>query len=129
MPLWIEKMKDEGMSDEQIREVIAGKTQKYIDKWGNKSRVGVLLCNYNNEVAQRNKLTVQAPRFSKTPRHSRNVSLPNISSNTASKAARNKMFAGATSARKAGGSIRKSNAEYDVNDQFLTTNLSFHESK
>ena len=62
MPLWVEKLKQEGMTEEQIKEVIDGKTQKYIQKWGNKSRVGILLSNYNDEITQKKKLDVRQPK-------------------------------------------------------------------
>ena len=47
MPDWIEKYRAEGMEDTQIKEELKKKKDKYIEKWGNRSRVGVLLNSYN----------------------------------------------------------------------------------
>jgi hypothetical protein len=48
MPEWVVKFKQEGLSDLEIAEIIKGKTEKYIGKWGNTSRVGILINNYDN---------------------------------------------------------------------------------
>ena len=47
MPEWIEKFKAEGLDDAQIDEIIRGKTEKYIGKWGNTSKVGILINAYD----------------------------------------------------------------------------------
>ena len=47
MPDWIEKYRAEGLEDAEITQAIKEKQKQYIDKWGNKSRVGILLNSYN----------------------------------------------------------------------------------
>ena len=49
LPEWIVKFKQEGISDQEIAEIIKGKTEKYIGKWGNKSKVGMLIKTYDTE--------------------------------------------------------------------------------
>lgn len=58
LPEWIDRFRAEGLTDTEIQEVIRGKAQKYIDKWGNSSRVGILINSYNNE--QRQKASLQS---------------------------------------------------------------------
>lgn len=48
MPEWIIKFKNEGLTDNEINEIIKGKTEKYVGKWGNTSKVGVLINNYDS---------------------------------------------------------------------------------
>ena len=48
LPEWIEKFRGEGLSDAQIGEIIKGKSDKYIGKWGNNSNVGHLINTYDN---------------------------------------------------------------------------------
>ena len=43
LPDWILKYKQEGKTDAEIDVIIKGKTSKYVDKWGNKSKVGALI--------------------------------------------------------------------------------------
>lgn len=50
MPDWADKLKQEGMTDAQIKDVLDGKKQKYIEKWGLKSRVGIILNDYNAKL-------------------------------------------------------------------------------
>ena len=50
MPDWIEKYRSEGLEDAQIDQLIDEKKHKYIQKWGNNSRVGVLLNSYNQKT-------------------------------------------------------------------------------
>jgi hypothetical protein len=38
------------VTDEEIEKIIDGKTSKYISKWGNTSKVGVLINNYNATI-------------------------------------------------------------------------------
>ena len=47
MPDWVEKYRAEGLEDTEIKERIKQKQNKYMEKWGNKSRVGILLNSYN----------------------------------------------------------------------------------
>ena len=47
MPDWVEKYRAEGLEDTEIKEMIKEKQSKYMEKWGNKSRVGILLNSYN----------------------------------------------------------------------------------
>ena len=49
MPDWIEKYRSEGLEDAEIDQILKEKQHKYIEKWGNKSRVGVLLNSYNQK--------------------------------------------------------------------------------
>ena len=49
LPEWIVKFKQEGISDQEIAEIIKGKTEKYIGKWDNKSKVGMLINSYDTE--------------------------------------------------------------------------------
>ena len=48
LPEWIDKFKAEGLTDAQIQDIIRGKEQKYINKWGNTSKVGILINNYSD---------------------------------------------------------------------------------
>lgn len=61
LPEWISKFKAEGMTDAEIGEVIKGKAAKYIGKWGNHSKVGVLINRYDNEQQALEELT-EKPR-------------------------------------------------------------------
>lgn len=111
MPEWVQKMRDEGMSDDQIKTAINSKQQAYIDKWGNKSRVGILLGDYNDEIVQKTKLQVKSPGpISKTPRytHGRNGSLPNIPNSQGNASRKVPMFPAST--HKRAGSIKKNGA-------------------
>jgi hypothetical protein len=47
IPSLIEKLKGEGKDDVQIREALNAKASKSIEKYGNKSKVGLILCNKN----------------------------------------------------------------------------------
>ena len=47
MPEWILKFRQEGLSDTEINDILKGKANKYINKWGNCSKVGILINNYN----------------------------------------------------------------------------------
>lgn len=49
MPEWIEKFRAEGLQDGEIDEIIRGKTDKYIGKWGNTSKVGILINAYDGQ--------------------------------------------------------------------------------
>ena len=50
IPEWVEKLRKEGKSDEEIKAAIRGKELKYISKWGNKSKVGAIINEYNQET-------------------------------------------------------------------------------
>lgn len=50
LPEWVEKFKAEGLKDAEIAEIIKGKTHKYVDKWGNKSKVGALINSYDEQL-------------------------------------------------------------------------------
>ena len=47
MPEWIAKFRQEGLNDAEINDILKGKCSKYINKWGNCSKVGILINNYN----------------------------------------------------------------------------------
>ena len=49
IPEWIEKCKEEGKDLDQTKDMLRQKELKYIEKWGNKSRVGAIINNYNIE--------------------------------------------------------------------------------
>ena len=64
MPEWFDQYKANGMSETQIKERLQGKTEKYIGKWGNTSKVGLLINSsddndYQRQVQQR---LVMSPR-------------------------------------------------------------------
>jgi len=59
LPEWIGKFRDEGLKDDEISEILKGKASKYINKWGNASKVGILINNYNN---QKNEQLAMKPR-------------------------------------------------------------------
>jgi len=50
MPDWVEKYRAEGLGETEIDQLIKDKQLKYIQKWGNNSRVGVLLNSYNQKA-------------------------------------------------------------------------------
>lgn len=52
MPEWITKFRTEGLSDAEINDIMKGKASKYINKWGNSSKVGILINNYNADQQQ-----------------------------------------------------------------------------
>lgn len=47
IPEWVEKARQDGKTDDEIRDMIRGKELKYISKWGNKSKVGAIINEYN----------------------------------------------------------------------------------
>ena len=49
LPEWIEKFRAEGLKDAEIEEILKGKTDKYIGKWGNTSKVGILINAYDGQ--------------------------------------------------------------------------------
>ena len=63
MPDWVEKYRAEGLEDAAIDQLIKDKQHKYIQKWGNNSRVGVLLNSYNQNKAQDKFLAVTPKRY------------------------------------------------------------------
>ena len=44
---WIEAFKKEGKTDAEIDQLLQDKKAKYVDKWGNKSRVCILMSDHN----------------------------------------------------------------------------------
>ena len=65
MPDWIEKYRAEGMEDADIDQAIKEKQAKYIEKYGNKSRVGILL-NSCNQAAAQQQLLIQPKKYGRT---------------------------------------------------------------
>lgn len=63
MPDWVEKYRAEGLEETQIDQLINEKKLKYIQKWGNNSRVGVLLNSYNQNKTQEKFLAVTPKRY------------------------------------------------------------------
>lgn len=61
MPEWILNFKQEGLTDMEISEILKGKAEKYIGKWGNTSKVGILINNLENARIASEKL-VMNPR-------------------------------------------------------------------
>ena len=43
VPIWIEEMVRQGKSREEITAFLESKTERYVHKWGNSSKVGDLL--------------------------------------------------------------------------------------
>lgn len=43
IPDWIARYRGEGMKDEEIAQILFEKERKYVNKWGNRSKVGGLL--------------------------------------------------------------------------------------
>lgn len=62
LPEWIEKFRNEGLNDTQIEEILKGKSDKYIGKWGNNSNVGHLINTYDNARRVGNEDLVMKPR-------------------------------------------------------------------
>mmetsp|Transcript_56957 Transcript_56957/g.78312 ORF Transcript_56957/g.78312 Transcript_56957/m.78312 type:complete len:102 (+) Transcript_56957:1305-1610(+) len=48
IPNWVQRMEEEGKSQEEIKDHLAMKSSKYIDKYGNKSQVGMIIDMYNH---------------------------------------------------------------------------------
>lgn len=42
----------------EIGEILKGKASRYINKWGNSSKVGILINNYNNDQNQQAQLVM-----------------------------------------------------------------------
>ena len=84
LPEWIVKFKQEGLTDQEIGEIIKGKTEKYIGKWGNTSKVSILINSYDSARIASEQLVMnprtQAVRnkAGQHPETSRNSSLPAI---------------------------------------------------
>ena len=49
IPEWINKFRAEGLKEAEIQEILRGKTERYIGKWGNTSKVGILINAYDDE--------------------------------------------------------------------------------
>ena len=62
LPEWIEKFRAEGLKDVEIEEIIKGKTEKYIGKWGNTSKVGILINAYDGQLKVDQERLVMNPR-------------------------------------------------------------------
>ena len=62
LPEWVEKFRAEGLKDAEIEEIIKGKTEKYIGKWGNTSKVGILINAYDGQQKVDQERLVMNPR-------------------------------------------------------------------
>lgn len=49
VPDWIDRFRAEGLSENEIKEILRGKTEKYIGKWGNTSKVGILINAFDDQ--------------------------------------------------------------------------------
>ena len=49
VPDWIDRFRAEGLSENEIQEILRGKTEKYIGKWGNTSKVGILINAFDDQ--------------------------------------------------------------------------------
>ena len=49
LPEWVEKFRAEGLQDAEIEAIIKGKSEKYNGKWGNTSKVGILINAYDGQ--------------------------------------------------------------------------------
>ena len=68
VPEWIDRYRQEGMTDTDLEQLIKSKAEKYQGKWGNNSRVGILINNYGtSEHADAEKLKMK-PR-NQAPMH------------------------------------------------------------
>lgn len=133
LPEWIDKFRQEGVSDAEINEIIKGKTAKYIGKWGNTSKVGVLINNYNSAYANeimRQETRDQAPKTKQTPTARKRVSsLPAIEQrNSATISGKNRRTKSTTMNKQLRNS-QKIKTTYDNDDYapFQTTNQRYHE--
>ena len=150
MPDWVDKYRAEGMDEAQIQNLIKEKQHKYVEKWGNKSRVGILLNSYNQNI-QEKQLQVRTPkRFGNSvnshEKMSANLnerqrmrlsSLPTIGRTSSAapdgKNYRNKGFALTQKAKQLKKTLDRRGSDYASVEpvetgHFVTTNQSFHET-
>ena len=52
IPEWIDTCKQDGKSEQEILQMLRQKEIKYISKWGNKSKVGAIINDYNKELLE-----------------------------------------------------------------------------
>lgn len=50
IPVLIEKLKSEGKSDAEIKEVLQSKKVRSVEKYGNKSKIGLLFESQNEQI-------------------------------------------------------------------------------
>ena len=50
IPVLIEQLKKEGKSDAEIKEILANKKIHSVEKYGNKSKIGLLFENQNEQI-------------------------------------------------------------------------------
>ena len=62
LPEWVEKFRAEGLKDPEIDEIIKGKAEKYINKWGNTSKVGILINAYDGQWKSDQERLAMSPR-------------------------------------------------------------------
>ena len=151
MPDWVEKYRQEGLEEYEIQDLIKEKQQKYVEKWGNKSRVGILLNSYNQNLTQQKQMQVKTPkRFGNSVntyekltananerQRMRLSSLPNIGRTSSAapdgKNYRNKGHALTQKAKQIKKSLDRRGSDYASIEpietgHFVTTNQSFHET-
>lgn len=51
MPEWTAKFRKDGLSELEIKEKLRDKAAKYTEKWGNSSKVGLLLNSFDSQQA------------------------------------------------------------------------------
>ena len=64
IPNWVDQMEKDGKSKEDIKQALTLKSEKYIDKYGNKSRVGMVIDMYSTEDPQKNESMKVKPSYS-----------------------------------------------------------------
>ena len=43
LPEWEDKFRAEGLQEADIQKILKGKNEKYVGKWGNTSKVGIII--------------------------------------------------------------------------------------
>eukprot|EP00351_Strombidinopsis_sp_SopsisLIS2011_P001910 CAMPEP_0116875356 /NCGR_PEP_ID=MMETSP0463-20121206/7276_1 /TAXON_ID=181622 /ORGANISM="Strombidinopsis sp, Strain SopsisLIS2011" /LENGTH=92 /DNA_ID=CAMNT_0004520835 /DNA_START=1441 /DNA_END=1719 /DNA_ORIENTATION=- len=64
IPNWVEQMEKDGKSKEDIKHALALKSEKYIDKYGNKSRVGMVIDMYSTGDVKKTESMKVKPSYS-----------------------------------------------------------------
>jgi len=59
MPVLIEKLKSEGKTDQEIKEALNSKKVRSVEKYGNKSKIGLLFEGQNEQILSNQKLLEQ----------------------------------------------------------------------
>lgn len=59
MPVLIEKLKSEGRSDAEIKEALQSKKVRSVEKYGNKSKIGLLFEGQNEQILSNQKILEQ----------------------------------------------------------------------